>query len=98
VACVVDLAGDVDLAAYQAPPELHEVVALLGGTYQEVPERYRDASPLSWIDRETAPFLVIHGDQDDVVRLRSRNAWWRRYGAPGSKPSTSNSPTPATTP
>jgi dipeptidyl aminopeptidase/acylaminoacyl peptidase len=69
VACVVDLAGDVDLAAYTQPPALHEVVALLGGTPQEVPERYRDASPLSWIDGRTAPFLVVHGTQDDVVPI-----------------------------
>jgi acetyl esterase/lipase len=69
VTCVVDLAGDVDLAAYTDPPALHEVVALLGGTSQEVPERYRDASPLTWIDRRTAPFMVIHGDQDDVVPI-----------------------------
>jgi acetyl esterase/lipase len=67
VACVVDLAGDVDLAAYTQPPALHEVVALLGGTPQEAPERYYDASPLSWIDGRTAPFLVVHGTQDDVV-------------------------------
>jgi acetyl esterase/lipase len=69
VACVVDLAGDVDLAAYTHPPALHEVIALLGGTWQEVPDRYRDVSPLSWIDRDTVPFLVIHGDHDDVVPL-----------------------------
>ncbi len=69
VACVVDLAGDVDLAAYTQPPALHEVVDLLGGTLHEVPERYRDASPLSWINRRTAPFLVVHGDQDDVVPI-----------------------------
>ena len=67
VACVVDLAGDVDLAAYTSPPALHEVVALLGGTPAQVPERYREASPLSWIDARTAPFLVIHGAPDDVV-------------------------------
>ena len=69
VACVVDLAGDVDLAAYTLPPALHEVVALLGGTPQEVPARYRDSSPLSWINERTAPFLVIHGTQDDVVPI-----------------------------
>src|SRR5215217_5349466 len=69
VACVVDLAGDVDLAAYTLPPALHEVVALLGGTVQEVPERYRDASPLSWIDGSTVPFLVAHGVGDDVVPI-----------------------------
>ena len=67
VACVVDLAGDVDLAAYTSPPALDEVVALLGGTPAQVPERYRDTSPLSWIDARTAPFLVFHGALDDVV-------------------------------
>ena len=67
VACVVDLAGDVDLAAYRSPPALDEVVALLGGTPAQVPERYRDVSPLSWIDARTAPFLVVHGAPDDVV-------------------------------
>src|SRR5829696_894364 len=69
VACVVDLAGDVDLAAYTQPPALQEVIALLGGTPQEVPERYRDASPLSWIGGRTSPFLVLHGTQDDVVPI-----------------------------
>jgi acetyl esterase/lipase len=69
VTSVVDLAGDVDLAAYTQPPALHEVVSLLGGTVQEAPERYRDASPLTWIDRRTAPFLVIHGDRDDIVPI-----------------------------
>ena len=69
VKCVIDLAGDVDLADYTSPPALHEVVALLGGTPEEVPERYRDASPLSWIDRRTPPFLIIHGTRDDVVPI-----------------------------
>src|SRR5215213_898327 len=69
VPCVVDLAGDVDLASYTRPPALHEVVALLGGTVQEEPERYRDASPLTWIDQRSAPFLVIHGDHDVVVPI-----------------------------
>lgn len=69
VACVVNLAGDVDLAAYTLPPALDEVVALLGGNSAEVPERYRDVSPLSWIDARTVPFLVIHGLQDDVVPI-----------------------------
>jgi acetyl esterase/lipase len=69
VACVVDLAGDVDLTAYTLPPALDEVVALLGGTPAEVPARYREVSPLSWIDTRTVPFLVIHGLRDDVVPI-----------------------------
>jgi acetyl esterase/lipase len=69
VQAVVVLAGDVDLAAYTHPPELHEVIALLGGTVHEVPDQYRDASPLSWIDAQTAPFLIIHSVHDDVVPI-----------------------------
>jgi len=69
VACVIDLAGDVDLTAYTVPPALDEVVALLGGTPAEVPARFRDVSPLSWIDTRTVPFLVIHGLEDDVVPI-----------------------------
>ena len=74
VTCVVDLAGDVDLTAYTSPPALHEVVALLGGTPQEIPDRYRDASPLSWIDRCTPSFLVVHGAEDDVVPI-AQSRW-----------------------
>jgi acetyl esterase/lipase len=69
VGCVIDLAGDVDLTAYTVPPALDEVVALLGGTPAEVPERFRDVSPLSWIDTRTVPFLIIHGLEDDVVPI-----------------------------
>jgi len=69
VACVVDLAGDVDLTAFTDPPARDEVVALLGGTPAEVPARFRDVTPLSWIDTRTVPFLVIHGLGDDVVPI-----------------------------
>src|SRR6478672_9630334 len=44
-------------------------LAALRGTPAQVPERYRDASPLSWIDARTTPFLVIHGASDDVVPI-----------------------------
>src|SRR5262245_3961071 len=69
VNCVVDLAGDVDLAAYTLAPARDEVEALLGGTPEAVPERYRDASPLSWVDAASSPFLIVHGLADDVVPI-----------------------------
>ena len=65
----VVLAADIDLAACTQPPARDEVIALLGGTPDEVPEQYFDASPLSWIDRGTVPILIIHGLQDDVVPI-----------------------------
>ena len=41
------------------------LVRLLGGTATEFPDRYRDASPLTWVDKESALYLIIHGVNDD---------------------------------
>jgi acetyl esterase/lipase len=51
---------------------LHEhdarVIALVGGTSDEVPEAYADASPLDFAERpDLPPTLLIHGYRDDVV-------------------------------
>ena len=37
---------------------------MLGGTPEEVPAAYRDASPLYQVDEQSAPFLVLHGAED----------------------------------
>ena len=41
----------------------------LGGTPQEVPCCYRDASPITFVKKGAAPHLFIHGTEDDVVPL-----------------------------
>jgi len=56
--------------------------ALMGGTIDEVPEVYRAASPITYVDAVTAPLLVTAGENDPrcpvrqvdtyVARLRSR--------------------------
>jgi acetyl esterase/lipase len=74
VSCVVDLAGDVDLAAYTVPPARDEVEALLGGTPESVSDRYRDASPLTWVDANSVPCLIVHGLDDDVVPIEQSGA------------------------
>ena len=68
VAGVVDLAGPTDgTIPTSNPSDLEFAAAFLGGTYSEIPDVYRDASPLSHVNEETAPFLVVHGAQDTVV-------------------------------
>ena len=68
VTCVVALAGPTDGTILSANPgDSQFAVSFLGGTFTEIPDVYRDASPLSHIDEETAPFLVVHGVQDTVV-------------------------------
>jgi acetyl esterase/lipase len=76
VTCVVDLAGDSDLTIPLTAAAAHYeeiLVGMLGGTPDEVPEAYRDASPISHVDGESAPFLIIHGAKDfDVPVENSR--------------------------
>lgn len=63
VTCVVALSGDLDLTV---PQPDRVVVDLLGGTLEEQPVAYRDASPLFWVNADSAPFLIIHGGLHDT--------------------------------
>jgi acetyl esterase/lipase len=70
VRCVVALAGPMDGTIPPANPgDIDVARALFGGTITHVPNVYRDASPVSHIDRESAPFLVVHGVRDTVVPI-----------------------------
>lgn len=66
VSRVVSLAGVLDLQkAYELHLSNDAVVGFLGGTPQQVPEHYREASPLSL--KVSARQVVIAGSKDDVV-------------------------------
>jgi dipeptidyl aminopeptidase/acylaminoacyl peptidase len=70
VRCVVALAGPMDGTIPPANPDDIDVAqALFGGTLTQVPNVYRDASPVSHVDQESAPFLVVHGVRDTVVPI-----------------------------
>jgi acetyl esterase/lipase len=68
VGAVVTIAGQMDLGIpYPEEFDRQALVALLGGTPDEVPEAYRDASPITWVDARSAPFLIIHGGADPSI-------------------------------
>jgi acetyl esterase/lipase len=70
VRCVVALAGPMDGTIPPANPDDIDVArALFGGTLAQAPNVYRDASPVSHVDRKSAPFLVVHGVRDTVVPI-----------------------------
>jgi acetyl esterase/lipase len=46
-------------------PESH----LLGGTVREKQDLARSANPLTYIDKSDPPFLIMHGDNDQLVPL-----------------------------
>jgi acetyl esterase/lipase len=72
VGCVVELAGELDMTLAFDGFIRDRVVDLVGGTPEEVPWAYGDASPLSWIDQDTVPFMVLTGalDPDHVTQQR----------------------------
>ncbi|WP_207426300.1 alpha/beta hydrolase [Pedobacter sp. SYSU D00535] len=39
----------------------------LGGTYQEIPEKYFESSPVEFVDKNSPPTLMIHGKNDVLV-------------------------------
>jgi dipeptidyl aminopeptidase/acylaminoacyl peptidase len=60
------------LAAYQDEMEQLRAFdrALFGGSPEELPERYRAASPLTYVDQVRAPLLVLAGENDPRCPIR----------------------------
>lgn len=62
---VVSLAGPLDMV-YAAEHGNDRIVTVLGGTPDQVPDRYAAVDPIQNID-PTMPVVAIHGDQDTLV-------------------------------
>ena len=64
---VITIAGQTDLRIpYTQEFDREAVIALLGGTIDEIPDVWAEASPITWVDGESAPFLIIHGGADTM--------------------------------
>jgi len=71
VQCVVDWFGPTDMATMgrQADKPTTPVAKLIGGPVQDNAEKARNASPMTYVGKDSAPFLIMHGDQDNTVPL-----------------------------
>jgi acetyl esterase/lipase len=72
VQAVASWAGLSDLASTDGPRKLvgerEELTRkFIGGTFAEMPDAYRKASPLIYVTSQSAPTLFIHGDHDQLV-------------------------------
>ena len=77
IRAVVSYYGPVDLVeGWRHPPRpdplnTREILeTFLGGTPDEVPDRYRQASPITYVARTVPPTLLIYGARDHVVEAR----------------------------
>lgn len=74
VQCVVDLFGPTDfLEIGKFPSNLRHFAAdspesrLIGGPVLENPEKCKAANPITYVDKDDPPFLILHGDKDMTV-------------------------------
>lgn len=66
VQAVVDLYGPVDLTAPEGK-KADVVKAFLGKTYEEDPDLYVKASPITYLTADDPPTLILQGTVDDTV-------------------------------
>ncbi|MFD0482059.1 prolyl oligopeptidase family serine peptidase [Kineococcus sp. GCM10028916] len=58
--------------------------SLFGGSPSEVPEKYADSSPLTYVDAVTAPVLVLAGRNDPRCPIRQIDNYLERLDARGA--------------
>ncbi|MCF6223222.1 MAG: alpha/beta hydrolase [Flavobacteriaceae bacterium] len=63
---VVNLYGPADLTIDYAR-ETPSVIKLIGKSYEEAPELYKQASPISFINKHIPPTLIFQGMLDEIV-------------------------------
>jgi acetyl esterase/lipase len=68
VQAVIDFCGPSDLTLPVPKPAVKAMVTgLLGGPAAENAEKARAASPITYVGKDAAPFIIMHGDKDEIV-------------------------------
>ena len=77
VTCVIDSFGPSDFLHWGDPPwpasydtSNTALARLLGGKIAEHEELARLASPVTFVDKDSVPFLIMHGDRDPIVPVQ----------------------------
>ena len=84
VDCAVMIAGDADLTVpYEAPAYARLIETLMGGSLEERPGIYAEASPAHHVDEHAAPLLVVTGSADALVPHRQTENLLAAFEAAG---------------
>lgn len=77
VLCVIDSFGPADFLHWGDPPlpasydtPYTAVARLLGGKVSEHEELARQASPINFVNKDSVPFLLMHGEKDPIVPVQ----------------------------
>jgi acetyl esterase/lipase len=85
VQAVVNVFGPTDMAScYQKSSVAWIFRLFLGGTPDEAAERYKAASPLTYVSKDDPPVLTLHGDMDALVPVEQARMLDERMKAVGA--------------
>lgn len=92
IRAVVDYYGPVDLTEgyndlpHPDPINIRAVLkAFLGGSPDELPQLYRQASPISYVTPSLPPSLLVYGGRDHIVQTKFGRILSERLRAVGSR-------------
>jgi acetyl esterase/lipase len=68
IKAVVEIYGPTDFTTEYARNH-PTITGFMAHTYQEAPQLYVEASPITYITRETPPTLILHGTRDMLVPI-----------------------------
>ncbi|MET0635346.1 MAG: alpha/beta hydrolase [Chitinophagaceae bacterium] len=89
IKCVIDFYGPADMIALETNPDTafnnsrSPVSMLLGAMAIDRPDLAYAASPVSYIDKDDPPFLIVHGEKDESVpntQSRLLSSWLKLKG------------------
>ena len=88
VSCVIDLFGPTDFTLKENEANISPLAAALlknfiGKTPEEAPEAYKDASPITFVDKKTVPMLIYHGTADPLVPVDQSQRFYERLKKEG---------------
>jgi len=84
VQAVVDVSGPTDFTTERVPEDTAFLARFFGGDYAKRPEVWRDASPADHVSKQDAPFLIVHGTQDDNVPIAQAQELFEKLQAAGA--------------
>ena len=61
------------------------ILTYLDGTFQEKPEAYKQASPVTHVSKDDPPTLLIHGDHDETAPFAQSESMLRLLNAAGGE-------------
>jgi acetyl esterase/lipase len=82
IKAVVDIYGPADLTTEYARNQ-RLVNAFIGHSYDENPELYREASPITYLGSSCPPTLILHGTSDTLVPVSQSDTLKSRLDALG---------------